>query len=129
MKFQPGTSGNPGGRPRGAERVAREEADRWAEKRGISGEHAGVRALVRVACERIEDPTVEDKDRIGYLKLVIDRVAGKPREIIEVDTKPEMTDEEMAAELDIAVREAIAKMSPAERLKLLTDPAPAPTIQ
>lgn len=129
MPFVKGTSGNPGGRGKGFERVAREEADQWAAKRGITGDHAGLRAMMRVAFERIDAPTTEDRDRLGYLKLVVERVAGKPRETLDINTESELSAEEYAAECREIALEEIAKMTPAERLKLIADPAPIDTIQ
>lgn len=127
--FTKGVSGNPGGRGKGYDRVAREEADRWAAERGITGEHAGMRAAMRVAFERINAPDIEERDRREYLKFVVERFAGKPRETIDIDTKPELTDDEYAAECDAIARERIAAMTMEERLKLLADPMATETVQ
>lgn len=128
-RWKPGVSGNPGGRRKGHERAAQEEADSWAEARGITGPHAGLRAAMRVAFDRLDDPKVDDRDRIGYLKFVVERIAGKPREIIEVDDQPSMTDEEYAEECEAIMRERLASLSADERLKLLADPVPTATVQ
>lgn len=129
MVFQPGKSGNPSGRKRGFERVAREEADRWAEQMGITGEHAGMRAAMRVAFARIDDSETEDRDRLGYLKFAVDRFAGKPRETIEFTETAEFSDADRAEEAMIVMREMLNRLPPEERAKLLADPAPDSAIQ
>lgn len=56
------------------------------------------------------------------------RLHGPVREVVQVDEAP-LTDAEYQAEIAEIVRERLAELSADERLKLLADPAPAPTIQ
>jgi len=107
---------------KGFERAAKEEADRWAEQRGITGEHAGMRAAMRVAFERIDDPEVEDRDRLGYLRFATERFAGKPREVVEVTGENEMTDEQYREELALIAADHLASLTPEERERLVKQP-------
>lgn len=79
--FKPGESGNPGGRSKGVERVARELADDLA-----GGEpFAGLKAVMRLAWERMHDASAEDRDRKGWAQLFIERAYGKPKESVEIE--------------------------------------------
>jgi len=123
--FKPGQSGNPNGRPRGVERVARELADSLA-----GGEpFAGLKAVMKLAFERMTSDAVEDRDRKAWAQLFVERAYGKARETVDINTEPTLTDEEYQAEIREIVRESVATMSPEERMKLLADPAPSSTVQ
>lgn len=123
--FVKGQSGNPSGRAKGAERVARELADQLA-----GGEpFAGLRAVMQLAFERMTNETVEDRDRQGWAKIFVERAYGKPRESIDLSSEPALTEEEYAAEVVEIVRESIGAMTTEERMKLLVDHVATETVQ
>lgn len=115
MTFPPGRSGNPGGRGKGIERAAREEADGWAETQGITGEHAGLRALMRVGFKAIESDSTDPRDRFQWTKMLLERVGGKPREAIDLQVDGPLIDARM-----IALVEA-ARMTPHERRNAIAE--------
>jgi hypothetical protein len=123
VAFVKGQSGNPGGRSRGFERMARE---RWAALAGSDekrvDEYVGFLRTIML------DDTQEPRDRIAAAKLLKETGDGKAREIVET-VQPQLTDDEINAELEMNFQERLAALSPEERLKLLADPAPAATIQ
>jgi len=118
VTWKPGESGHPGGRGKGIERVAREQADAWAEKLGFVGQHAGLRAAIQMACNRIDSGELDDKDLLAYIKFVVERIAGKARETVDLQVDGPVIDARM-----IALVEA-ARMTPHERRNLIDSPEP-----
>jgi len=94
-KWLPGTSGNPGGRPRGAVRQIRLLCQDAAE--GL------VRELIQIAL----DPNQRARDRISAASIVLDRALGK--------ATPELPDEEEPVDLRTRVMRLI---NPETRLHL-----------
>lgn len=117
MAFVKGTSGNPSGRSKAYAAMSRRILE--LSKNGDE--------LVDFLFATMRDGGAELKMRVRCAELLLDRGLGKPREIVE--TEPEMTAEEYNAEIAAIVSEAVAAMSPAERVKLISDPAPTATIQ
>jgi hypothetical protein len=125
VKFQKGTSGNPAGRARGFERLARE---RWAVLAGGSDEDR-VDEYIMFLREIMLSQSEETRDRLAAAKLLKETCDGKPRESIDLNTEPSLSEDEYTATLARIVREQVAAMPLEERMKLLTDPASSPTIQ
>lgn len=86
-----GTSGNPGGRPKGIERLLRDEIDRCShlmrKADGSDNEEAveGFRALAR----RLWQIAMigENKDSLVAIKVIYERVYGAPRQTVELTTE------------------------------------------
>jgi len=74
MPFQPGQSGNPGGRPKG-EAIVRDAARKQTE--------AAIGVLASALTD--EDPRV----RIKAAEVLLDRGWGKPSQAIDVGSDPE----------------------------------------
>lgn len=73
-RFQPGQSGNPGGRPKRTP----EERDALAEIRTLSAEVPGkLRALLR---DKKTPPAI----RLRVCEIILDRTYGKPTERIDI---------------------------------------------
>ena len=72
--FPPGVSGNPGGRPK--------EKPEVKEMLRAATEDAA-----RLLVDTINDETARLELRIKCCEIVLDRVYGKPRQALEVDTK------------------------------------------
>lgn len=117
MPFVKGQSGNPSGRSKAYAAMSRRILD--LSKNGDE--------LVDFLFATMRDTKSELKMRVHCAELLLDRGLGKPREIVDVE--PEMTAEEYAAECVEIARETIAAMTPADRARFLSDPAPAATIQ
>jgi len=120
--FQPGQSGNPGGRV--------STAKAW-EACGRSASEVTSEAF-QILLDGMRDLDWHDKDeaqcKLKCAQTVLAYSAGKPKETIVV-TEPEMTAEEYKAEAEEIAREVFAEMTPEERAKLLMDPALSHTIQ
>jgi len=107
MPFKPGQSGNPGGRPRGLARRAR-------EKLGNDGER-----LLDFWIEVMDDVTRPTRERLEASKLLAERGWGKPAsfQLIEEDDPLERDDaalEEAVAQFGQEVRR-LAAIQEAER--------------
>ncbi len=114
-QYKPGQSGNPSGKQRAPERVARDVADSLAGGQPWDG----LRAVMRLAYERMLDSSVEDRDRRAWAQLFCERAYGKPREQVEVTTEPALTEAEYRAEINAIVSEEVAAMDLDQRRALL----------
>jgi hypothetical protein len=121
VTFQPGRSGNPGGRSRAFAAMSRRILE--LSKNGDE--------LVDFLFATLRDTTAELKMRVHCAELLLDRSLGKAPQTIDISGDSDMTEEEYNAEIALIIREAVATMTPSERMKLLatTDPAPSTTIQ
>ena len=94
--FQPGQSGNPGGRPRGAAAIAREVCGGSPEK------------LASALLGIVEDPNARARDRIAAAAELWDRGWGKPPAYAAIEAENPLglsaVDEEIAA-----IAETLAK--------------------
>ena len=95
MPFQPGESGNPGGRPKVANEV-----------RELARAHT-VDAIKKLA-KIMNSKASSDRDALAAANALLDRGYGKPAQDVSVTTRPlvEMTDAEILAQLSdvLAVR-------------------------
>lgn len=112
LRFQPGQSGNHGGRPKGARRIAKDAADgrEYAARDGKT--YRGGEAMMHVLIDIATDPAAKDRDRRESANCVLDRLWGKPAQRVDVAEAPvatidfdSMTDEEIDAEIARLERE------------------------
>jgi hypothetical protein len=83
-RFKPGQSGNPGGRAKGVERIAREAVE-GREYLARNGEtYRGAAAMLHVLIDIATSPTAQDRDRREAANAVLDRGWGKPKQTIDV---------------------------------------------
>lgn len=81
--FKPGQSGNPSGRAKGIERIARDAVrDRKYQARD-GKEYSGAAAMIHVLIDVATDDKAHARDRTGAAVAVLDRGWGKPKQTIE----------------------------------------------
>jgi hypothetical protein len=73
-RFQPGVSGNPGGRPAGL-----------AEVRALAQAHST--EAIETLVEIMRNPDAKDVDRRGAADSILDRAVGKPGQGVEITGK------------------------------------------
>lgn len=83
-RWKPGQSGNPAGRAKGVERIAREavEGREYVARNGET--YRGAAAMVQVLIDIATDPAAQDRDRREAANAVLDRGWGKPKQTIDV---------------------------------------------
>lgn len=116
MGWKPGTSGNPGGRAKIANIIKAAGFDPDALRAEVIQQLVnGMRTL---------DPASKESARSW--QFCVDRLDvrlnGPVREIVHTDDKPELTDEQYQAELDLIAQEHLAKLTPEERERLVKQP-------
>lgn len=111
-QFQPGQSGNRGGRPKGARRIAREAAEAREYTAGDGKSYRGGEAMMHVLIDIATSSTSKDRDRREAANSVLDRMWGKPAQRVDVTETPtstidfdSMTDEQIDAEIARLERE------------------------
>jgi hypothetical protein len=110
MTFKPGQSGNPGGRPKGLERTAREAMAirKYTAADGV--EYEGDRAAFQCLLDMFFDEDTPARERVAAFREWCDRGFGKAKQSIKVSgdqateivgRKPEeMTDDELTAAIE-----------------------------
>lgn len=122
-QFGPGTSGNPGGRPKGLERTAREAmaVREYTAKNGVT--YKGTDAAFACLLDMFFDEKANMRERIAAFKEWCDRSYGKAKQKVElsgdgapVATMPRdpanMTSEEL--------RDALAAIGTLKRLAVVS---------
>jgi hypothetical protein len=111
--FEPGQSGNPGGRPRVI-----------GELRDLARAHApaAIEELARLALKAKSETA-----RIAAIRELLDRGLGKPMQFVAADNEPPLNDlnlDELRAELLADVQRIFPeyRLVPAKRLKVIPGP-------
>ena len=86
--FQPGQSGNPGGRPKGVARAFRDV---------LGGSPA---LLAQVLLEIAEDPKAHNRDRIAAAREILDRGWGKAVGYSDIEGADPLDQNEVEAEIE-----------------------------
>ena|SRR5438105_15876674 len=81
--FKPGQSGNPGGRPKGIERIARDATRDRSYEAKDGKTYTGAAAMIHVLIDVATDPKAHPRDRTGAAVAVLDRGWGKPKQTVE----------------------------------------------
>lgn len=71
--FQPGVSGNPGGRPKDTPEV--KQMKDLARRRSLRA--------IEIATEIMESPNTKDADRLKAIDIILDRAFGRPTTAVE----------------------------------------------
>lgn len=121
-QFQPGTSGNPGGRPKGLERLAR-EAVSLREYTAHNGKtYKGEEAAFHCLLDMFFDHRIQPRERIAAFKEWCDRGYGKAKQTVNVtgDGAPVVTMPRDPANMsDAEVREALEAIAKLKRLAVV----------
>lgn len=88
--FEPGKSGNPGGRPKGVERIARDAAASRSYKAANGETYTGAAAMIHVLIDIATDEKGKPRDRKEAAIAVLDRGHGKPKQVVEQVEPDEM---------------------------------------
>lgn len=110
MRFQPGVSGNPGGRPRAL-----------FEVEGLARQHslAAIERLVDLMANSLSDAV-----RLAAANSILDRAMGKPRQAVAASFSGnvrDLSDEELLAIISRGASERLP--APVEPEKVVDEPA------
>lgn len=89
MPFKPGQSGNPGGRAKGVERIAREAMNSRAYTARTGETYTGAAALIHCLLDIAYDEEQIARDRIQAAKVAIERGYGHAKQHVEVSDGPQ----------------------------------------
>lgn len=79
-RFPPGTSGNPGGRPKGSFSARQHGRNKW----GADPDESGIGKRAREAWDKLEEAIeAGELDRVKAWTLAIEQLEGKPTEYVE----------------------------------------------
>lgn len=118
FQFQPGKTGNAGGRPKGLERSAR-EAMKLREYTAKNGQaYKGIDAAIHCLIDMFFDEKVTPRERIAAFKEWCDRGFGKAKQFVEVtDGAPASADGRSTEDMtESEVREALDAIGTLKRL-------------
>jgi hypothetical protein len=110
-RFQPGISGNPGGRPKGLESAVREAIASREFTDGAGVVHKGLDAVLARLLEMMFEKGTTPRDAVALAKEIFDRGFGRAKQTVHLkdDNAPiatmprdpaEMTDEELTQARD-----------------------------
>ncbi len=123
-QFGPGASGNPGGRPKGLERTAREAMAlrEYTAKNGVT--YKGDEAAFHCLIDMFFDDKCAPRERIAAFKEWCDRGHGKAKQSVKItgDAAPGVTMARNPAEMTEAeVRTALEAIGTLKRLAVVRD--------
>lgn len=121
--FQPGHSGNPGGRAKIATAIRAAGYDPDDLRKEVIEQLVNGMRTLDPAGPRSAKSWQFCVDRLDV------RLHGPIREVVNADDKPEMTPEEERAECVLIAREVFATLSADERMKLLENTMGGETVQ
>jgi len=109
--FEPGRSGNPGGRPKGIARTVREQAGGNPEM------------LVALLLEIAQDPRAVVRDRLAAVKELLDRGWGKAPAFSPIEGRDPLEEDEISS----AIREIADELAARRNGKGTAETVPDPT--
>jgi hypothetical protein len=122
FQFKPGQTGNPGGRPKGLERTAREALALRVYQAKDGKTYTGDEAALQCLLDMGFDDKHNARERIAAFKEVFDRGHGKAKQAVNVtrDAAAVATMPRDPAEMtDTEVREALAAIGTLKRLAVV----------
>lgn len=124
FQFQPGQTGNPGGRPKGLERTAREALALRSYKAFDSKTYTGEEAALQCLLDMGFDATIQPRERIAAFKEVFDRGHGKAKQSVKVTDDSARTvkmPRDPSEMTEAEVRTALAAIGTLKRLAVVRD--------
>ena len=115
MAFKPGQSGNPNGRPSIAKALAANDTSATNVTAEVIGQ------LLRGLRELDPGDRFEGASWRFCADKLLGYTVGKPKEIVEFQQQPLITDEQRAAELRAIAEEQLRALTPEQRYQMLAD--------